>query len=676
MKNKIVRGRAGSLTALLAMAAFVLATGGCSRLDNSGESAPPKLNATYYQFLGSSTAIRHSDAQPRVPASGEFFSENTKHFDLVPAGGAATVASLAKTQAAGFALYRPAGPIAATKLAAAGTPEIPGFKNDNFPAECLARTGDDRLVCVDEARRKQHVSYHDVDSLRIQLGGDPTAMIGELVLRSLDAHLRAADRAAVNARLTGFANASPGHAAFSAASYDLFGRAGYVFSHAVVTDGSRGDVNGDGALESHSTLIVELRKTLPYRRQAVPAVDACVAKHASAPFTDEYVANLDAFVHLDPLDATRRKLVFASTPVGTNAQMVEQANAHHEARAINQAQDANLLGYIAANTDAFPWSATEYMVHFQLAPQTVTKYVEVAETARLAGDDACAGILRSHLNPHTAIVTGKAAPAVTAKAAATDVHVFYQVPEPASTLAVGGAAADFCLHDGDGRKIAILDPGTGGIVAACESGSGIPRQKFTEDGACKNDPNHWAYWPSRARTPRFFTAQLILTENLLHDQTADYWSIQWYQNGWKAAGQVVVKGAGFVINTAIRIAAGQLPAVDDFGQEAALRIGVYFVNAFLPTLIDATFKSGGDFTIAGYVVKIPIAVMNFAMTLAKTAVDNPTLIMKLAGFMKGFIIGFAIDRLTSTSMQIVESMLFEWQDYSNGSHPGCFNFNS
>ncbi len=139
-----------------------------------------------------------------------------------------------------------------------------------------------------------------------------------------------------------------------------------------------------------------------------------------------------------------------------------------------------------------------------------------------------------------------------------------------------------------------------------------------------------------------------------------------------------MNAAGFIINTAIKLAAGQLPVVDDFGQEAALRIGVYFVNAFLPSLIDASFRGadgGAQFEIAGMVVQIPLEVMNFALGLAKASAADPTFIAKLAGFMKGFIIGFAIDRLTSTGMQVIDSMLFEWQDYSDASHEGCFNFN-
>lgn len=162
---------------------------------------------------------------------------------------------------------------------------------------------------------------------------------------------------------------------------------------------------------------------------------------------------------------------------------------------------------------------------------------------------------------------------------------------------------------------------------------------------------------------------------LIHDQVADYWSIKWHQNGWKAAGQVAVKGAGFIINTIVKIAAGRLPGLADAAEEAALiQVGVYFVNVFLPTLIDGCFKAGDEIKVGGFVVKIPLAVMNFALGLTKAAADNPTFVSKIASFAKGFFIGFAIDRVTSTVGQITDSMLFEWQDYSNGSHPGCFNF--
>jgi len=677
MKDKTLHERADLLLVSFLTAAFVLSGAGCSSHDDDGDTTPTSLNPIYYGYLSSSAAIQHPDAQVRVPPSGEFFSENTKHFDLVPAGGVLAGSSLANPKAGGFALYRPAGsnplPKNSSAIRLAAGDEIPGFKNDNTPEECLARTGDDRLVCLDEARRKEHVSYHDGDALRIQHGGDVPGQIADLVMRSLDAHLGTADRTAIVAGLTASASTNPAHAAFSAASHDIFNKSGYAFSHAVITDRSRGDVDNDGQLDSHSTLIVEVRKPLSYQRRSLPGLDACVAKHASGAFTDEYVVSINSFVHLDYLDAARRKLVFDGASAGTNARMLEQMNAHQDARAINHALDANLLKHISANTAVLPWSASEYMLHFQLKPETASRYMEMTGIARSAGDDACADLMRSHLNPHTVIITGKDGAVTSAKAGTRKVHLFYQAPEWSPSAP--GAAADFCLSDESGRKIAILDPSTGRIAPACEAGRASLRQKFTEDGACKNDQNSWSYWPSRARTPRFFTSQLILTEMLLHDQVADYWSIKWYQNGWKATGQVVVKGAGFVINTAIRIAAGQLPSVDDFGQEAALRIGVYFVNAFLPTLIDASFKNVDGFNIAGYVVKIPTALMNFALTLAKTAADNPTLITKLAGFMKGFIIGFAIDKLTSTTMQITDSMLFEWQDYSNGSHPGCFNFN-
>ena len=38
-------------------------------------------------------------------------------------------------------------------------------------------------------------------------------------------------------------------ARFSAASHDIFNKSGYAFSHAVITDRSRGDVDNEGLFE-------------------------------------------------------------------------------------------------------------------------------------------------------------------------------------------------------------------------------------------------------------------------------------------------------------------------------------------------------------------------------------------------------------------------------------------
>ncbi|HET7730027.1 MAG TPA: hypothetical protein VFK48_08355, partial [Usitatibacter sp.] len=335
MKKKVTGARANLVVVSFVIAAFLLASNGCSNNNGGAEPiAPRNLNANYYQYLGSSTAIGHPGAQITVPASGELFSENTKHFDLVPAEPGLAGAALASLKESGFALYRPAGLSTKRSAAAKQAPgdEIPGFKNDNFPQECLSRTGDDQVICVDQARRKEHASYHDGESLRIQLGSDVPGKLADLVMSSVNAHLAAPDKSRIVARLTDFVNDDPAHATFDAAGHDIFNKAGYDFSHAVVTDDSRGDVDSDGDLDSHSTLIIEVRKSLQYERRSSAAIDACVAKHASSPFRDEYVVSINSFVHLDHLDGFRRDLVFDDPSPQTNARMLERVNAQHETR--------------------------------------------------------------------------------------------------------------------------------------------------------------------------------------------------------------------------------------------------------------------------------------------------------------------------------------------------------
>ena len=674
MKDSI-RDRASLRLASCFCAALLLANAGCG---GNGSSEPPKtaaINATYYEYLRTSTSVRSPDAQVAVPASGEFFSENTRHFDLVPATGA-TAASLKAAHEDGFAVYMPAGAKSVSKGAAAGAAAvgagIPGFSDNAPPDRCLAMADLERLVCLDEARRKKHFSYHDSDSLAIELGPEAPGSLAGLAMRSLASHLGAADMAAIAAGLTRFAHESPEHAAFDAAQHDIFSSQGYAFSHAAITDDSRGDVNGDGLLEPHSTLILEVRKSLQYDRRASPALDACVAAHSTAPFSDAFAVKVDMLVHLDHLKAFRREVTFPVADLNDpnerrTGTAMQRADAIHAVRAVNHAWDANLLRHMSGFVTV-PWSATEYMIHLQLQPEVASKYAAVIDAAQSAGDAACVTALRSHLEAHTAFVTGPGSVSQPVQGARRT-RLFYQVPEW-----TGGRRQGPCLRDESGTRVAILDPASGMVIQACEGAGAPAAAKFTEAGACHDDQGNWAYWPSRARTPRFFTSQLILTEMLMHGQVADYWGIQWYQDGWKAAGQVVIRGAGFLISTYLKIQTGQLPSIADLDQAMALRIGVYFVNTFLPTVINAALRPDTEIGIAGYSLKIPIWVSNFALGLASAAADNPTFLQWAAGAFKGTIISFAIDLLTSTVGQLADSVFFGWQDWSNGSHPGCFNF--
>jgi hypothetical protein len=218
--------------------------------------------------------------------------------------------------------------------------------------------------------------------------------------------------------------------------------------------------------------------------------------------------------------------------------------------------DANVIKWVYGFVGNLPELATEYTLSFQLDAGLIgNEYRQVIEQASDAGDSFCQEAVEQHVNPRTAII-GRVTPAAarTVQKGGEPMNVFYQVPSSFSqsltakvALALTGETApassleplrDYCMVDGAGRKVAIIDPASGAVVPACEKFSQEAMAKtvlMTKSGACRDDRGHWAYYPSRIRTARFGRGiQWILTEWFLHNQVGDYKNIHWYQNAWKS----------------------------------------------------------------------------------------------------------------------------------------------
>ncbi|MDP2876872.1 MAG: hypothetical protein Q8O00_11855, partial [Holophaga sp.] len=269
--------------------------------------------------------------------------------------------------------------------------------------------------------------------------------------------------------------------------------------------------------------------------------------------------------------------------------------------------------------------------------------------------------------------------------------VMYQVslPHPGSE-ADAANGYDHAMLDSSGKRVAIWDPATRTVVLARsqsktaswpnqetftttngKSASGFNRpMPWTKSGACQDDKHNWAHGPSRVRTPRFGRGiQWILTEMLLHNQVGDYKNIHWYQSAWKAGTQVTIKAGTFIFTTYLKIQFGAIAPKDK-----TTAATFYLFETVLPYLGNVSCHNMGDgkgWKIAGYSLQGIGFVGTFFVEKGAT---NPTWEGRVATSIGNAVLGFMIDRTGQGFGQMLDVEAVGWQDFSDSSHHGCFQF--
>lgn len=672
--------------AIVSGAALLLIS--CSSSDSQApaEAIP---NSEYYETLKSASYIDNPLAQP---PTNEIFSENTKHFvlDLVPAKQLAKMAA-AQTLSTDVALYVPRGlkPAALAKstaksAAAAVVPGsgIPSFKPaDIIPDVCSGLSGNDLRQCLDDnsiglAPPPVHISYHDPQTLSILLGAGFNDKLLANLHSSFITHIDKPTQDTISAKLNNYITSNPSHTSLNLAQQNIFDPSGFYISNAVITDGSQGYSNNDGVLVSHSTLIVELKKPLNYTRAANSALDDFIKKYSStgAVPVERYEITLKAYIHLDQLASFRQPLPEPSQDTMTTAEQLAFYEQILRAQTINHAFDTNVIKKIIGSGEVLPWSCTEYTVSFQLSTDTIAdEYAPMLEKATSSDDTAAIEAIENHIDAQTALITGSAMPLNGVQKSAGSLTVMYQVSMPKAVAKAGTSGGyDYAMVDSLGRRVAIYDPVTGTTVSASSesrSDPGTDKQVAMTAAACQGDTSNWAYLP-HSRTPRFGRGiQWILAEWLIHNQVGDYKNIHWYQSVWKSGTQVAIKGGTFIFTTYLKLQSGAVEP--DKGGLAA----VYLLETALPYFANVISNMGGrhskDFKIAGYSLS---GVAFVSQLLAEKAVTNPTFLERMGARIKNFVIGFVIDRLGQGLGQMLDVTAVGWQDFSDGSHLGCFKF--
>ena len=208
-------------------------------------------------------------------------------------------------------------------------------------------------------------------------------------------------------------------------------------------------------------------------------------------------------------------------------------------------------------------------------------------------------------------------------------------------------------------------------TAKTKNAPGLDKPRFwTKSGACQHDKNNWAYDPSRVRTPRFGRGiQWILTEMLLHNQVGDYKNIHWRESIWKAGTQVTIKAGTFIFTTYLKMQFGAI-APKDKNKMAVF----YLFETVLPYLGNVSCHNMGDgkgWKIAGYSLQGIGFVGTFFVEKGAT---NPTWEGRVATNIGNAVLGFMIDRVGQGFGQMLDVEAVGWQDFSDGSHHGCFQF--
>ena len=440
---------------------------GCNSIYSRHSATPPD---TYYSTLESKSYIQDPLAKP---PTRELFSENTKHFGLVPVPSS-QAAELAETRSlpTNYALYTPRGgepakPVNAVARNVVPGTGIPGFKPvDIIPPTCSGLSGDSLRQCLDDNNTSSapppvHLSYHDTRTLSILLGPGFDEQLRVNLFSAFKAQVDKPTQDGIVAKLNSYVLSNITHSKINLLQQDILNPIGFAMSNAVITDGSQGDVNNDGILESHSTLILEFRKPLKYSRSANAILDNFIKKYNSNAFSpnERYEAIFKAYIHLDHLTPYRQPL--PEPPPGFLTS--EQELAHHEqrlkAQAINHAFDTNIIAKVLTGGELPPWSCTEYSLGFQLSTDSIGSiYAPILANATASGDADAVAALETHIDAQTAIITGTNPVLDGTPSTSNKISVLYQVN--LSKAGPDGAFAngyDHATVDSFGKRVAISD---------------------------------------------------------------------------------------------------------------------------------------------------------------------------------------------------------------------------
>lgn len=676
---------------------------GCSGSGSRGvDASEASMNQVYVNSLVANLDLDHPDAQ--VPA--DLFAE-VKHFDLVASGEPKTLTFSGATP---YVIYHPAaafensGAVSIQSIAQVDE-GIPGYKaNDVTPVECSGLTDAALKDCLDReelsaAPATAHISYFDAEALAALLGD---AFVDALINKVIDsklAHVDAATRSQLTAQLTDFIDDAPAHVALDLAEHQIFEREGYKLVAAILTDDSHGYVDEVAGLDRHSTLKIQLSKELNYTRSGHSELDDVFRQYLGSVPQETYLINLQVLIHLNSLHGLRQQadpLVPQDDP--THEEELAQLEREWEAVWVNKSLDANILKYVAEHPDVIQWESSEYVLSFQVSPDNITEHLEPILSAALqSGDGFAYNLIEHHINAQTAIITGGPASvaATLGQAAAPQIRVFYQVSRPrggdVSPLGYANGAGvpygwDYVMLDAAGNRVAIRDPASGNLVMAEE------RSKFdavdfveiqplwTKSGACQGHKGDWAYWPSRVRTGNFGRGiNWILTESLLHNQVGDYKNIRWYQSFWKANAQTAIKSGMWLVKNYLKVQLGGAGA----SKYKSDYVIYYILEVLYPMLFqglaedtghgDGRGAVGKSFKIAGYGFRVSSLVLRFFWEASLYSKDQ-TFAAKAGTVVKGAAIGFIIDRVADGLGQTLDVTVTGWQDYSDSSHYGCFDF--
>lgn len=548
---------------------------GCSGGGSSDHpEAEASLNQLYYAALADNLTLEHEDAQP----PDNLFA-SVKHFDLVPS---VQHAMLSSDSGAGYVVYQPASVMAGEAVVRplSLAPEgdgIPGFKpGEDIPEACRGVAEQDLRECLENedvalAPAAVHSSHFDAEALAALFGQTFADALVDRVIEAKLAHVDGGTRAQIAAQLNDYIDDIPAHGSLDLAEHQIFDRAGYRLVGATLTDGSQGDIDGDGQLERHSTLKIQISKDLDYTRGGHSELDAIYDDYLGFVPRERYQVNLQILIHLGSLHELRQQV---EPPVGEEPasleEQLDQLERQWQATWLNKSLDANIIRHVVEREETLGWESCEYSLSFQIAPDTIVEHLAPILEASLERGDAYAhNLIEHHINAQTAIITGGSdtgdgGPPVAAtlgENSGPPIRVFYQVSRPSvRSLALFGSSAtsvspsgwNYVMLDAAGNRVAIRDPGSGKLILAEEPGPAEPSVQplWTKSGACKDGEGDWAYWPSRVRTGNFGRGiNWILTESLLHNQVGDYKNIRWYQSLWKSSAQVAIKSGMWVVKT-------------------------------------------------------------------------------------------------------------------------------
>lgn len=693
---------------------------GCSSGSSSGQGAAAEAspNQLYYTALADNLSLEHASAQ--LP--DQLFA-SVKHFDLVQS---VEPALFSADNGPGYVIYQPASaraPEAGVRPLALA-PEgdgIPGFKSgEDIPEACRGVAAEILRDClenedIDYTPTTVHSSHLDAQALATIFDGNFADALVDRIIEAKLAHIDSAARAQIAAQLNAYLDDLPAHAALDLAEHQIFDRSGYRLVGATLTDDSQGDTNGDGQLERHSTLKIQISKDLDYSRGSHSEIDAIFLDYLGFVPQESYQINLQILIHLSSLHELRQQV----EPAAGDAPMtledeLGQLEEQWQASWLNKSLDANILRHIVEREETLGWESCEYSLSFQVSPDTIVEHLTpILDAALQRGDAYAHNLIEHHINAQTAIITGGSAGRDTgdggAPVAATlgenpapRLQVYYQVSRPrvggialfgSNKTSISANGWDYVMLDAAGNRMAIRDPASGKVLMAEEpdllSNSQEPsiQPMWTKNGACKGNKGDWAYWPSRVRTGNFGRGiNWILTESLLHNQVGDYKNIRWYQSLWKSSAQVAIKSGMWVVKNYLKVqlgAAGMSQTKYDYA--------LYFIlEEVFPMLLrglaedvgklskenghdDIGNIAGKSFKIAGYGFQVSSRVLRFFWEASLYSKDQ-TFAGKAGTVIKGAAIGFMIDRVADGLGQTLDVTVTGWQDYSDSSHYGCFAF--